>query len=177
MGLRDRLIEQVLVLRCQIGDRSAFAELIERYQGPLRYFVARLLEDPGMAEDILQDTWLTVIRKIHTLRQFDTFSAWLYRVARNNVYKELRKKKHLCLLAEDVAVPEDNEEPIFSAEDATKVHKCLERLRLEHKEVLLLRFLEQMSYEQISQVIGCKVGTVRSRIHYAKRALKREMEN
>ncbi|HUT30621.1 MAG TPA: sigma-70 family RNA polymerase sigma factor [Sedimentisphaerales bacterium] len=176
MSVSNRLIEQVLVLRCQIGDRSALVELIERYQAPLRYFVARLIEDPEMAEDILQDTWLAVIRKIHTLRQFDTFSTWLYRIARNSVYKELRKKKHLCLLAEDVAAPGDNEEPVFSPEDAARVHVCLERLRPEHKEVLMLRFLEQMLYEQISQVIGCKVGTVRSRIHYAKRALKREME-
>ena len=63
MSVRNRLIEELLVLRCQIGDRSAFAELIERYQAPLRYFVARLSEDPEMAEDILQDTWLTVIRR------------------------------------------------------------------------------------------------------------------
>ncbi|MHC4389037.1 MAG: RNA polymerase sigma factor [Planctomycetota bacterium] len=176
MGVRNRLIEELLVLRCQIGDRSAFAELIEQYQAPLRYFVARLLEDPEMAEDILQDTWLTVIRKIHTLRQLETFSAWLYRIARNKVYGELRKKKALRVLQEDAPVPNDNQEPNFSPEDAARVHECLERLKPEHKEVLLLRFLEQMSYEQISQVIDRKAGTVRSRIHYAKRALKREME-
>ena len=176
MSVRNRLIEQMLVLRCQIGDRSALVELIEQYQAPLRYFVARLLEDPEMAEDILQDTWLSVMRKIHTLRQLETFSTWLYRVARNNVYKQLRKKKHLYLLEEDVAAPRDNEEPNFSPEDAAKIHECLEALRPEYREVLMLRFLEQMSYEQISQVIGCKVGTVRSRIHYAKRALNREME-
>lgn len=176
MSARNRLIEQVLVLRCQMGDRSAFVELIQRYEAPLRYFVARLLEDPEMAEDILQDTWLAVIRKIHTLRQFDTFSAWLYRVARNNVYKELRKKKILRVLPENAPLPNDNEEPVFSPEDAAKVHKCLERLRPEHKEVLMLRFLEEMSYQQIAQVVNCSLGSVRSRIYYAKRALKREME-
>jgi RNA polymerase sigma-70 factor (ECF subfamily) len=176
MGARNRLIEEMLVLRCQIGDRSALVELIERYQASLRYFVTRLLEDPETAEDVLQDTWLAVVRKMHTLRRIETFSPWLYRIARNNVYKQLRKKKHLCLVKEDVAAPRDDEEPDFSPEDAAKVHESLERLRPEHREVLLLRFLEQMSYEQISQVVGCKVGTVRSRIHYAKRALKREME-
>jgi len=177
MSARNRLIEELLVLRCQIGDSSALVELIERYQAPLRYFVTRLLEEPQMAEDVLQDTWLAVVRKIHTLRRFDTFSTWLYRVARNNVYKQLRKRKHLCLPQEDLAAPKANEEPLFSPEDAARVHECLERLSPEYKEVLMLRFLEQMSYGQISQVIGCKVGTVRSRIHYAKRALKREMEN
>lgn len=176
MSVSNRLIEQVLVLRCQIGDRSAFAELIERYQAPLRYFVARLSEDPETAEDILQDTWLTVIRKIHTLRQLETFSSWLYRIARNNVYRQVRKKNILPVLPENAPLPNDNQEPDFSPEDAAKVHVCLERLRPEHKEVLMLRFLEEMSYQQIAHVVNCSLGTVRSRIYYAKRALKQEME-
>ena len=56
------------------------------------------------------------------------------------------------------------------------MHRCLEALRPEHREVLLLRFLEEMSYESIAEVVGCSVGTVRSRLHYAKAALRREME-
>lgn len=83
MKSSDRLIEQVIVLRCQIGDKDAFAELIERYRKPLSYFISRLLEDNEMTEDIFQDTWLTVIRRIHSLKEIDAFPAWLYRIARN----------------------------------------------------------------------------------------------
>ena len=177
MNKAAKLIEHVLLLRCQIGDREAFAELIERYERPLRYFISRLLENSEMTEDIFQDTWLTVIPRIHGLKEIDAFPVWLYRIARNKVYQQLRKDKKEIELNEKIAVPNDAEDDKFSHEDAAKLHKCLEKLRPEHKEVLMLRFLEQMSYDRISQVINCNVGTVRSRIYYAKLALKKEMEN
>ena len=176
MNSSDKLIEQVLVLRCQIGDKDAFAELIERYQAPLRYFISRLSANPETAEDIFQDTWLTVIRRIYSLKKTEAFSTWLYRIARNKVYQQLRRKKMLSKLDENIAVPNNTENDVFSPEDAAKVHRCLKELLPEYREVLMLRFLEQMSYEQISQVINCRLGTVKSRIHYAKLALKKEME-
>ncbi len=176
MNSSDQLIEQVLVLRCQIGDKDALAELIEQYQAPLRYFINRLSANPEMAEDIFQDTWLTVIRRIHRLKKTDAFSTWLYRIARNKVYQRFRRKRKLFELNENIAVPNDTENDVFSTEDAAKIHRCLKELLPEYREVLMLRFLEQMSYEQISQVINCKLGTVKSRIHYAKLALKKEME-
>lgn len=177
MNKAAKLIEQVLLLRCQIGDKDAFAELIERYERPLRYFINRLLDDSELTEDIFQDTWLTVIRRIHGLREIDAFPAWLYRIARNKVYQQLRKKRNASRLDENIAVEDNDEDDVFSGEDAAKVHKCLKELPLEYREVLMLRFLEQMSYQQISQVLNCKLGTVRSRIYYAKIALKKELEN
>ena len=176
MNSSDKLIEQVLILRCQIGDKDALAGLIERYQAPLRYFISRLSANPETAEDIFQDTWLTVIRRIHSLKKTDAFSTWLYRIARNKVYQQFRRKKKLSELDENIAVPNNTENDVFSPEDAAKVHRCLKKLLPEYREVLMLRFLEQMSYEQISQVINCRLGTVKSRIHYAKLALKKEME-
>ena len=176
MKSNDQLIEQVLILRCQIGDKNALAELINRYQAPLRYFISRLSASPETAEDIFQDTWLTVIRRIYSLKKLDAFSIWLYRIARNKVYQQLRRKKILSKLDNNISVPNDTEDDPFSPEDAAKIHKCLKELQPEHKEVLMLRFLEQMSYKQISEVINCGLGTVKSRIHYAKVALKKEME-
>ena len=176
MNSSDKLIEQVLILRCQIGDKDALAELIERYEAPLRYFISRLSANPETAEDIFQDTWLTVIRRIHSLKKTDAFSTWLYRIARNKVYQRFRRKRKLFELNENIAIPNDTENDVFSTEDATKIHRCLKELMPEYREVLMLRFLEQMSYEQISQVINCRLGTVKSRIYYAKIALKKEME-
>jgi RNA polymerase sigma-70 factor (ECF subfamily) len=176
MSSGDKLIEQVLILRCQIGDKDALAELIERYEAPLRYFISRLSANPETAEDIFQDTWLTVIRRIYSLKKTEAFSTWLYRIARNKVYQRFRRKRELFELNENIAVPNDTENDAFSTEDAAKIHRCLKELLPEYREVLMLRFLEQMSYEQISQVINCRLGTVKSRIHYAKLALKKEME-
>jgi RNA polymerase sigma-70 factor (ECF subfamily) len=176
MNSIDKLIDQVLLLRCQIGDRDAFAELIKRYEKPLRYFVCRLLDDAQIAEDIFQETWLTVIRQIHTLRDADAFRAWLYRVARNKVYQQLRTKNRFSPLDENTAIINGNHDDVFCAEDAAKIHKCLKKLVPEHREVLMLRFLEQMSYQQIAEVLNCNPGTVKSRIYYAKRSLREKME-
>jgi RNA polymerase sigma-70 factor (ECF subfamily) len=176
MDSREQLIEQMLILRCQMGDKDAFATLIERYQRPLRYFISRLLDDAQVSEDILQETWLSVVKRIHRLRKTEAFSTWLYRIARNKVYHQLRKKKVWSELNENIPAPDENEADVVWLEDVAKVHRCLKELRPEHKEVLMLRFLEQMSYDQIAQVVNCTIGTVRSRIHYAKRALKKEME-
>ena len=176
MNKAAKLIEQLLLLRCQIGDKDAFAELIERYERPLRYFINRLLDNSELTEDIFQDTWLTVIRRIHGLREIDAFPAWLYRIARNKVYQQFRKKRNVSVLDENIAVENHAEDDDFSPEDAAKVHRCLKELPPEYREVLMLRFLEQMSYQQISQVLNCKLGTVRSRLYYAKLALKKELE-
>jgi RNA polymerase sigma-70 factor (ECF subfamily) len=170
------LIEQVLLLRCQMGDKDAFKVLFNRYERPLRYFINRLLDNSELTEDIFQDTWLTVIGRIHSLKEVDAFPAWLYRIARNKVYQQHRAKKNVSSLDENVAVEDYAEGEDFSVEDAARVHRCLKDLPLEYREVLILRFLEQMSYERISQVMNCKLGTVRSRIYYAKIALKKELE-
>jgi RNA polymerase sigma-70 factor (ECF subfamily) len=170
------LIEQVLLLRCQIGDTDAFEVLFNRYERPLRYFINRLLDNDELTEDIFQDTWLTVIGRIHGLREVDAFPAWLYRIARNKVYQQLRTKKNVSALDENIAAENQAEDDDFSVEDAAKVHRCLKELPTEYREVLMLRFLEQMSYQRISQVLNCRLGTVRSRIYYAKIALKKELE-
>ena len=172
----QEFIDQVLILRCQLHDREAFAELIERYERPVRYFIGRLIGDRDLAEELSQETWLTVLGKIHTLRDAALFTVWLYRIARNKVYQELRRRKVIVGLDEDVEVPDSAPHEIDSFEDAAKLHRCLESLKPLHKEVLLLRFLEDMSYEQIADVLDCNIGTVRSRIFHAKLALKKELE-
>lgn len=176
MNRAAKLAEEVLLLRCQVGDKNALTELIERYRRPLQYFISRLLDDSELSQDVLQDTWLTVIRRLHGLRKPEAFSTWLYRIARNKVYHQLRKKKAWSELSEDITAPNENEDDIVSLEDTAKVHKCLKELRPEHKEVLMLRFLEQMTYQQIAEVLNCNFGTVKSRVYYAKLALKKELE-
>jgi RNA polymerase sigma-70 factor (ECF subfamily) len=172
----QEFIDQILILRCQVRDQRAFEELIDRYQRPLRYFIARLVGNPDLADEVSQETWLTVLSKIHTLRSAATFRVWLYRIARNRVYQELRRRRVTIELDESLEAPDDTVDEICSFEDAAKLHRCLEKLKPLHKEVLLLRFLEEMSYEQIADVLGCNIGTVRSRIFHAKLALKKELE-
>lgn len=168
--------EQVLITRCQLRDRQALVELIERYERPVRYFIRRLVDDADLADELFQDTWLTVIAKIHTLGNPERFTVWLYRIVRNRVYQEFRRKKQAVELGQSMEAPDNPEEEILSFEDVTKLHQCLGELKPFQKEVLMLRFIEQMSYEEIAEVLDCNVGTVRSRIHHAKQALREKLE-
>ena len=171
-----KLVEHLLIIRCQLRDRQALAELIERYGQPVRYFIRRLVDDPDLADELFQDTWLTVLRKIHTLKSPERFTVWLYRIARNRVFQEFRCRK-LVLERDEISATLDNrEEDAFSFDDAAKLHRCLGGLKPLQKEVLMLRFIEEMSYDQIAEVLACNVGTVRSRIHHAKRALRERWE-
>jgi RNA polymerase sigma-70 factor (ECF subfamily) len=174
--MSDRLEENVLILRCRIGDREALSELIQRYSRRLRYFISHLSESPEMTEDIFQDTWVGVIGKMHTLRNIESFTTWLYRIARNTAFQQLRKNKRSCELHDNIVLPDEQPGEAFSPADAARIHDGLKRLHPAHREVLALRFLEQMSYQQVSEILGCNLNTVKSRIYYAKLALKKEME-
>ena len=171
-----QLVEQVLITRCQLRDREALAELIERYERPIRYFIRRLVNDADLADELFQDTWLTVIRKIDTLANPEKFAMWLYQIARNRVYEQFRRKKRVVELNELLEAPDNPEDEILSFEDAARLHQCLGQLKPWQKEVLMLRFIESMSYDQIAEVLDCNVGTVRSRIHHAKQALRKRLE-
>jgi RNA polymerase sigma-70 factor (ECF subfamily) len=174
--LAERVYRSVLVVRCQAGDRAAFEELIELHQPRLRYFLASMAGDDSAADDLLQEVWFEVYRGVARLADPGAFPAWLYRLARRRALRELRKKRQPRCSLDGIDVAEEEEDDDFSAEDAERVHAALGRLAPEHREVLLLRFFEGMAYEEIACVTGCHLGTVRSRLHYAKRALRRLME-
>lgn len=172
----ERLYEQVLVLRCQAGDSGAFAELVGRYQQRLGYYVRGLAGSTDLVEDTLQEVWLSVYRKISTLRDTRSFKVWLYRVARNAFLAGRRATREWTELADDIEDPgEDEGDPLVSAEDAARLHAALGRLRPEQREVITLRFLEEMSYEDMASVTGCPIGTLRSRLHHARQSLAREL--
>ncbi len=175
MGFEKQL--RNIVFRCKGGDRAAFQELFEMYQPRLKYYVRRLDNGSANADDILQDIWLTVFKKIHKLKDPQAFNVWLYRIARNTVYSGFRRKERFVTLPEENNLPVSGSvEPVFDADDAEKLHKALNVLKPYHREVLTLSFIERMSYQSIADVIGCNIGTVRSRIFYAKQSLRKEME-
>src|SRR5262245_4843477 len=136
----DPLHERVLVLRCQTGDEAAFAELVERYQPRLRYYLRKMLRDAQGAEDALQDVWLAVFRAVPRLADAGAFPAWLYRIARDRALRELRKHRppHQPLQEVDPIDGQAEEAP-FTAEEAACVHAALDELTDEHREVLVLR--------------------------------------
>jgi len=173
----EQLRQQVLVLKCQTGDRLAWDDLYRQYNPSLGYYLRRLMGNDVLAEDVQQEVWLTVVRNIARLKSPEAFTVWLYRIARTRAMDRLQSKTWHAELIEETTEPVDaSEDESFSPEDAARVHAGLAMLPAAHREVLLLRFMEDLSYEQVAQVIGSSVGTIRSRIHYAKGALRRQLE-
>jgi len=175
--LKDGLSEHLVVLRCQVGEEAAFETLFDRYNGRLLYYLRRMLGTTGQAEDVLQTVWLRVVRKIGTLEEPRALRTWLYRIAHNEAVQQLRKAGREVALEEmeeklEAAPEEDDSRPL----DTAQVHAALDEISPAHRAVLTLRFVNDLSYAEIAGVVGCSVGTIRSRIYYAKRALRKLIE-
>ena len=172
----DQLYERVLVVRSQLGDEAALAELVARYSPKLRYLVGRMLGRPLGVDDLVQDIWLDLIRALPRLAAAEAFKTWLYRIARDRVYGQLRKERRapLPLDGEPEAAAEADDDGYDEA-DIAAVHAGLAELPCEQREALVLRFLEGMSYEEIAAATGAPVGTVRSRLYYGKQALRQRI--
>ena len=172
----EKRLEKI-VHRCREGERSAFEELFEMYQPRLKYYARRLDCESANVDDTLQEVWLAVFKKIHKLKDAKVFTVWLYRIARNKVYDEFRNKDRFVRLPEEDEIPvSGSDEPVLDTNDTEKLHAALNKLKSHHREVLTLSFIEQMPYQSIAYVVGCSIGTVRSRIFYAKKSLREEME-
>jgi RNA polymerase sigma-70 factor (ECF subfamily) len=175
----QRFRERLTVLRAQAGDRAAFHELVEAYQQRMTYYVRRLVQDVHQARDILQDVWLDVYRTLDKLQSPAAFRVWLYRIAHNHAVSHIRREKVAAEASDQLAV--DGEEierwnDLDALENAELVHVALNRLSVSHREVMTLRFLEGMDVKEIARVLECSEGTAKSRLHYAKGAMRRLIE-
>jgi RNA polymerase sigma-70 factor (ECF subfamily) len=165
----------MLVVRSQLDDAAAFEELLKAYGPRLSQFTRKMMQSaPHVVEDLNQDIWLSIYRGLPGLLDASKFRPWAFRIARDRVYREFRRRK---LPVEPLQEAEHDtacevEEPI----DREDLHRALDVLSAEHREVLVLRFFEEMDYEEIAQITGSTLGTVRSRLHYGKRALKALLE-
>jgi RNA polymerase sigma-70 factor (ECF subfamily) len=168
----ERLYERLLVLRCQTGDDDAYRELVNRFGPRLRYFLRKLSPHADRADDLAQEVWIDVLRQLPRLKDAGAFTTWLYRIAHGKAMLEGRRNGRAPVTTHEVEQIADDDEPSFSPEDAARIHAALDDLEAAHREVIVLRFLEELSYDEIGQIVGCPVGTVRSRIHYAKLRLQ-----
>jgi RNA polymerase sigma-70 factor (ECF subfamily) len=177
MDEREQAEEATLVLLAQQGDGQAFRTLVEAYDRRLLYFVRRMFDESEEAFDILQEVWLRVHRNLRRLKSPRAFRVWLYRIAHDQTISALRRR-HRVLPLEHVPPEEmvDDAGRDVAMESAELVHAAMKTLSVDHRRVLTLRFLEDMSIEEIAEVLACSPGTVKSRLHYAKAALGRWLE-
>ncbi len=173
----DAIYHELLVLRCRRRARGAFDELVTRWERPLFFYVRQLVETEEEAWDVLQDCWMKVARQIHTLRDARRLPAWLYRIARNTAVSQSRREhlwhdaQHGELLSEGV-----DTDGVDVFEDAALVHDALRRISAPHREALTLHFLEDLSIVEMAEVVGVPDGTIKSRLHHAKRALREVLD-
>jgi RNA polymerase sigma-70 factor (ECF subfamily) len=165
---------ELLALRCRRGEKSALEELVRTWEKRLFYFIRRVVDNEADAWDVLQQTWMRVLSGIGALREPRSLGPWLYRIARHAAFKhgQVRATYHR-LLQDYSATPPANDDPTREEfENAEQVHHGLLQLTLPHREVLTLFFLEDFSIEAIAEILDIPAGTVKSRLHHAKKALR-----
>lgn len=155
-------------------DEQAFGDLYDRYSGPIYNYLLRLIHERGVAEELLQEVFIAVWEGASRFRGQAKVSTWLYRIAHHQAVDWLRKRRPIPL--EEVGrMPAGDcpgpEEKALQAWDADQVAAALDQLSADHRAVLELVFFRHMSYGEVAQAVGCPVGTVKSRVSYAKRCL------
>lgn len=170
----EAIYEELLALRCRRGERAALEELVRTWEKRLFYFIRRLVENEADSWDVLQQTWVRVLSGIGALQEPRSLGPWLYRVARHAAfhYGQVRANYHRLLQDYPAAPPAEDDPARKDFENAEQVHHGLLQLPLPFREVLALFFLEDFSIEVIAQVLDIPAGTVKSRLHHAKKALR-----
>ena len=168
--------EKDLIYRAARGDAEAFRQLVEAYQTPAYRLAARMC-GPDSAEDVTQEAFLAAWRALPEFRGDCRFSTWLYRLVSNAAIDCLRReKKHRDTGdVDDLELPDGGPSPQEQAERSDTrdaVRRALDRLSPEHRQVLLLRFMQELDYGEIARALNVSEGTVKSRINRAKSKLR-----
>ncbi|HEY63072.1 MAG TPA: sigma-70 family RNA polymerase sigma factor [Caldilineae bacterium] len=176
--------EAELIRRSQQGDEQAFGELVRRYYRLVVSVAYRLCNDPQLAEDIAQETFLKAwqaLPRFHTQRKdkdSTSLRAWLCRIAVNTAIDEMRRQRPTVGL-EEVTLPDATQatESIDQTLDAEVVRSAIARLPERSRAALILREYEGLSYQEIAEALDIPIGTVMSRLNYARKRLREELEN
>jgi RNA polymerase sigma factor (sigma-70 family) len=169
--------DELLVVRCQLGERSAFDELIERWHPAIATYARRVAGDDDAAGDVVQDVWLRVLRGIGRLRDGSKLRPWLFGIARRVLMDRLRQRyafpNHADIDASEIAA----DAAVDSVEeDLAAMEHELTRLPFTEREVLTLFYLQELSLAQVADVLGVPVGTVKSRLFRARQLLRRGLD-
>ena len=172
--------DAALVARMARGDRAALAELYARHQRPLLRYLGQLTPDAGLAEELLQDTFAAAWQSARAFEGRAAARTWLFGIARRRAHDAFRRRR-LPTAGEDALAGVEDAEPGPEAHalrraDAEALAAAIARLPVIHREVVILNFVDGLRYDEIAEVVGVPVGTVKSRLSHAKRALRGLMQ-
>lgn len=165
----DKLSDEVLASHIQENSGQGIEELIERYQKPLLRYALRLIGDEDLAEDAVQNTFISAYQNINSYDSRRPFSPWIYRIAHNKAINEIRSLKPHTSLDEALEIPDSKSGESISKnlEQETlkkKLEKFINILSIKYKEPLILRYFEDRTYEEISDILKIPKNTVGVRI-------------
>jgi RNA polymerase sigma factor (sigma-70 family) len=167
--------DELLAVRCQLGEAAAFDDLIARWHAPLWGFVRRLSGDDDAAREVLQDVWVRVIRGIPRLRDGSRLRAWLFGIARRTVMDRFRDQYARSHSA-DVDVEEiAAEAAVDDLHDREALEYALSRIPLVEREAVTLFYLQELSLTEIADTLDIPLGTVKSRLFRGRRLLRQHM--
>jgi len=185
--------DQQIVLFAQAGREDAYRELIRRYQRPVYSLIYRMVRDNETAEDLAQETFIKVLNHIDRYRPEFKFSSWLFKIANNITIDHLRRR-HLdtisiegspdavtgeSMRATAVTVKSGGESPLEELESrelGAAIEAAIARLRPEYRACIILRHVEDYSYDEIAEIVKLPLGTVKTYIHRARQELREHLE-
>jgi RNA polymerase sigma-70 factor (ECF subfamily) len=182
------LTDAELVARALAGSQEAFRELVERFERPVYSLVARMVQNPGLAEDLAQEVFIKAFRRLDSFDPGRKFASWLFKIAHNTTVDHLRRSTTETVALESdredqpglIAVLADSvESPLATAERhalGRALEQAIATLRPEYREAVLLFYVEGSSYQEICEVTGQPLGTVKTNLHRARKQLAGAME-
>jgi len=183
--------DAALMLRAKRGDRAAFTELVEKYKQPVMNFIFRTLRDEAEAEDLAQNVFLQVYKSRARYKQTAKFSTWLFTIARNLCLNELRRRSRHPAESLEEAHAEHEDQPRQQFEDkkiilpadkllhgelAQKIEEALAELPENQRTAILLCRQDELSYEEIAEVLDCSLSATKSLIHRGRETLKEKLK-
>ncbi len=173
-----------LVARALEGSEAAYREIVRRYERSLFTLILRMVRDRSSAEDLAQDSFVKAFRNLRSFDPTRKFSSWLFKIAHNTAIDHLRRRDPVPLSLDAAgpdetdllaSVPDRRAEPPDRALGRADLAHCLERavatLRPEYREAIVLRFTQDLSYDEIAEVMGLPLGTVKTHLHRARKEL------
>jgi RNA polymerase sigma-70 factor (ECF subfamily) len=161
--------DALLVVEAQLGDRRALADLVGHWHEPVWRYVRRMLNGPGVADDVSQEVWAAALRALPGLRQPERFAPWLFTIARRSVLDRLKHEYRPEDLAEPDQAVDDHASAVL---DRAQVDEGLAAVPAREREVLVLFYLQDLALEDCAQVLEIPVGTVKSRLSRARQMLR-----
>jgi RNA polymerase sigma-70 factor (ECF subfamily) len=169
-----------LIEGCQRGDPEAFRALFEKHKDRVYSIALRYSGDAAVAQDIAQDTFLKLFSTVASFRGDSSFESWLYRMVVNSCFDQKRKTRRFTPLLDEILTmlrtPDVSAlDQVLRSEMSTHVKSVVESLAPDQRMVIVLRYTEGLSYDEIAEILGCAVGTIASRLNRAHKVLERRL--